>query len=78
MIRRSTAGAGMDGAVLPVRAAGTAPRPTVIPVLRGRPGRTVGVLVDDGDGPRWQPTPDVEGLVRLGIVAAAAVRCRSE
>jgi hypothetical protein len=46
---------------------------TVTPVLRHRTGRTVGVIVEDGEGAHWQPTPDVEGLVRLGIVAAAAV-----
>jgi hypothetical protein len=65
--------AGTDGAALPVLGTGGTPRPDAIPVLRGSPGRTVGVLVDDGDGLRWQPTPDVEALVRLGIVAAAAV-----
>jgi hypothetical protein len=48
-------------------------RRTVTPVLRGRSGRTVGVVVEDRDGARWQPTPDIEGLVRLGIVAVAAV-----
>lgn len=74
----TTTGTGADRAALPVRDAALARRPAVIPVLRGRPGRTVGVrtvgvLVDDGDGPRWQPTPDVEGLVRLGIVAATVV-----
>ncbi len=35
--------------------------------------RTIGVLVVAGDGTRWQRTVDVEGLARLGIVAAAAV-----
>jgi hypothetical protein len=58
---------------MPVPVPSTAPRPDAIPILRGSPGRTVGVLVDDGDGLRWQPTPDVEALVRLGIVAAAVV-----
>jgi hypothetical protein len=46
--------------------------PAVVPVQRGR-GRTIGVLVTDGEGTRWQRTMDVEGLARLGIVAAAAV-----
>ena len=46
--------------------------PAVVPVQRGR-GRTIGVLVADGEGTRWQRTVDVEGLARLGIVAAAAV-----
>lgn len=46
--------------------------PAVVPVERGR-GRTIGVLVTDGEGTRWQRTMDVEGLARLGIVAAAAV-----
>ena len=45
----------------------------VTPVVRGPSRRTVGVVVDDGSGARWQSTPDVEGLVRLGTVAAAAV-----
>ncbi len=45
--------------------------PAVVPVQRGR-GRTIGVLVADGEGTRWQRTVDVEGLARLGIVAAAA------
>ena len=48
-------------------------RGTVTPVLRGRTRRTVGLIVEDGEVARWQPTPDVEGLVRLGIVAAATV-----
>ncbi len=42
----------------------------VVPSRRGRP---LGVLVDGPDGPRWQRTVDVEALVRLGILAAAAV-----
>ena len=46
--------------------------PAVVPVQRGR-GRTIGVLVADGEGTRWQRTVDVEGLARLGIVAVAAV-----
>ena len=48
-------------------------RGTVTRVLRGRTRRTVGLIVEDGEVARWQPTPDVEGLVRLGIVAAATV-----
>ena len=44
-----------------------------LPILRGRSGRTVGVVVEDREGTRWQPTPDVEGLVRLGIAAVVAV-----
>ena len=50
---------------------------------RGRPrrragaararGRTIGVLVTDGESTRWQRTTDVEGLAKLGIVVAAAV-----
>jgi hypothetical protein len=31
------------------------------------------LIIEDGEGARWDPTPDVEGLIRLGIVAAAAV-----
>jgi hypothetical protein len=71
MVTRRTTGT--DGAALPVSGARLALQPTVTPVLRGRAERTVGVLVDEGDGLRWQPTPDVEGLVRLGIVATVAV-----
>ena len=67
MAARGAPKTGTDGAAMPTL------RPGVIPVVRGTSGRTVGVVVDDGDGLRWQPTPDVEGLVRLGIVAAAAV-----
>lgn len=48
-------------------------RRTITRVVRRGSGRTVGVIVEDRDGARWQPTPDVERLVRLGIVAAAAV-----
>ena len=46
--------------------------PAVVPVQRGR-GRTIGVLVTDGESTRWQRTTDVEGLAKLGIVAAVAV-----
>ena len=46
--------------------------PAVVAVQRGR-GRTIGVLVTDGESTRWQRTTDVEGLAKLGIVAAAAV-----
>jgi len=72
MATRGAPRTGTDGASMPIPAAGTAPH-GVIPVVRGHPDRTIGVLIDDGDTIRWQPTPDVEGLVRLGIVAAAAV-----
>jgi hypothetical protein len=58
---------------LPVQGAEVPMRPTVLPILRGRSGRTVGVVVEDRDGIRWQPTPDIEGLVRLGIAAAVAM-----
>jgi hypothetical protein len=58
---------------LPVRRSEVPVRPAVLPILRGRAGRTVGVVVEDREGTRWQPTPDVEGLVRLGIAAAVAV-----
>jgi hypothetical protein len=58
---------------LPVRGSEVPVRPAVVPILLGRSGRTVGVVVEDREGIRWQPTPDIEGLVRLGIAAAAAV-----
>jgi hypothetical protein len=46
--------------------------PTVVPVQH-RSGRTVGLLVTDADGTRWQRTVDLEGLARLAIVGAAVV-----
>lgn len=58
---------------LPVQGSDVPTRPAVLPVLRGRSGRTVGVVVEDRNGIRWQPTPDVEGLVRFGIAAGFAV-----
>jgi hypothetical protein len=73
MVARDAPKTGTDGAAMPIPATGRALRPGVIPILRDNPDRTIGVLVDDGDTVRWQPTPDVEGLVRLGIAAAAAV-----
>ena len=56
-----------------MRGTGTALPPTMIrSCAAGRAGPS-GSWLTRSDGPRWQPTPDVEGLVRLGIVAAAAV-----
>jgi hypothetical protein len=46
--------------------------PAVVPV-RHRRGRTVGLLVTDADGTRWQRTVDLEGVARLAIVGAAVV-----
>jgi hypothetical protein len=46
--------------------------PAVVPV-RHRRGRTVGLLVTDADGTRWQRTVDLEGVARLAIVGAALV-----
>ena len=57
---------------LPVRGSEVPVRPAVVPILLGRSGRTV-VCRGGWEGIRWQPTPDIEGLVRLGIAAAAAV-----
>jgi hypothetical protein len=59
--------------VAPARTTEIPTRRTVTPVLHGSSGRTVGVVVEDRDGAHWKATPDIEGLVRLGIVAAAAV-----
>jgi len=59
--------AAVDGAVRPD--AGGAPR--VIPVTRN--GRTIGVVVADGTGYRWQPTRDVDQLVTVATVTAGAV-----
>lgn len=47
--------------------------PAVLPVVRDPGNRTIGVLVVDADGVRWQRTTDVEGIVQLGVVAAAMV-----
>jgi hypothetical protein len=58
---------------VPARTVDVPALPAVTRILHGPSGRTVGVIVEDRSGPRWQPTPDVEGLVRLGILAAAAV-----
>ena len=59
--------AAVDGTVRPD--AGGAPR--VIPVTRN--GRTIGVVVADGTGYRWQPTRDVDQLVTVATVTAGAV-----
>ena len=45
--------------------------PTVIPVVRH--GRTVGVVLVDAEGARWQPTNDVDRLVTVATVTAGAV-----
>lgn len=60
---------------LPDQSAGDSsrPAPAIVPVASGDGKRTVGVLLVDPAGTRWQPTIDIEGLVRLGVVAAAAV-----
>jgi hypothetical protein len=58
----------------PAQPDGLAPHvvhPAVVPVRRR--GRTIGVLVADAHGTRWQPTIDLEGIARLALVGAAAV-----
>jgi len=45
--------------------------PSVIPVVRH--GRTVGVVLVDDEGARWQPTSDVDRLVTVATVTAGAV-----
>jgi hypothetical protein len=46
--------------------------PAVVPVQH-RWGRTVGLLVTDAEGTRWQRTADLEGLARLAVVGATLV-----
>lgn len=75
--------AGKGGALTGPAREGVPPGPVVLPgalravgpgiVVPSRRGRPLGVLVDEPTGLRWQRIVDVEGLVRLGILAAAAV-----
>jgi hypothetical protein len=51
--------------------AGAGGAPAVIPVTRN--GRTIGVVLEDGAGYRWQPTRDVDQLVTVGTVTVGAV-----
>jgi hypothetical protein len=71
-ISRRTNGHPVPGRIGDGRSAHALFPPAVVPVQRGR-GRTIGVVVTDGEGTRWQRTVDVEGLARLGVVAATAV-----
>ena len=56
----------VDGAVA---AGGGAP--PIIPVTRN--GRTIGVVIADGAGYRWQATRDVDHLVTVATITAGAV-----
>ena len=57
----------MDGAVrLDARGA-----PPVVPITRD--GRTIGVVVPDGAGYRWQPIRDVDHVATVATVTAGAV-----
>jgi hypothetical protein len=49
--------------------------PGVVPILRGTGGnaRTIGVVLADRDGYRWQRTPDVERMVAVVTVTGGAV-----
>jgi hypothetical protein len=53
----------------------TAPKavgsPSVVPVVRR--GRTIGIVLVDDKGTRWQPTSDVDRLVTVATVTAGAV-----
>jgi hypothetical protein len=64
---------------------GIAGRAPVVPVTRG--DRTIGVVLTDGAGSRWQPTPDLDraltvatvtggAVAAVGLIAAAAGRPR--
>jgi hypothetical protein len=44
---------------------------SVVPVVRH--GRTIGVVLVDDKGARWQPTSDVDRLVTIATVTAGAV-----
>jgi sugar/nucleoside kinase (ribokinase family) len=44
--------------------------PSVLPVVRQ--GRTIGVVLIDDEGARWQPTPDLDRLVTVATVTAGA------
>jgi hypothetical protein len=45
--------------------------PSIIPITRN--GRTIGVVVPDAAGYRWQPTRDVDRLITVATVTAGAV-----
>lgn len=45
--------------------------PSIVPVVRH--GRTIGVVLVDDDGARWQPTSDVDRLVTVATVTTGAV-----
>jgi hypothetical protein len=45
--------------------------PSVVPVVRH--GRTIGVVLVDDKGARWQPTSDVDRLATVATVTAGAV-----
>jgi hypothetical protein len=57
----------VDGSVRP-GAGGAAP---VVPIARN--GKTIGVVVPDGAGYRWQPTRDLDHVVTVATVTAGAV-----
>jgi hypothetical protein len=57
----------VDGAVR-LDAAGT---PPVIPITRS--ARTIGIVIPDGTGYRWQPTRDVDHLAIVATLTAGAV-----
>jgi hypothetical protein len=57
----------VDGAIRPDGAGAT----PLIPIIRN--GRTIGVVVPDGTGYRWQHTRDVDHLVTVATVTAGAV-----
>lgn len=61
----------VDGQVVD-RIGGVSHPAAVVPVQDGR-GRTIGVLITDGEGTRWQRTVDLEGLARFAIAAAIVV-----
>jgi hypothetical protein len=49
--------------------------PWVVPVTRGN--RTIGVVLVDGDGCRWQRTTDVDHVLMVATVTGGAVAAAS-
>ena len=58
----------VDGAAVPLEPGGS---PPVVPITRN--GRTIGVVIRDGVGYRWQPTRDLDHVVTVATVSAGAV-----
>jgi hypothetical protein len=66
--------ASLDGRQVHVAAGDVIPG-TVVPITRGagKRARTIGVVLVDGTGVRWQRTPDLERAVTVATVVAGLV-----